>query len=161
MNKDLRSPARLVIDSVLNSNEAPSTNGFSVERFIDDLVSFSPQDLAELFVETSLEKVRASQVSEKSRAALLAKLSLTLVSYLEIEEPETLREVLRAIVSKMNAYITEIGIGSIAFQPSRSNGFRRITRRYGDAESSFKEAKVAAEKAENAARIARHQSGDL
>lgn len=34
-------------------------------------------------------------------------------------------------------------------------------RRYGDAESNFIEARAAAEKAENAARIARHQSGDL
>lgn len=34
-------------------------------------------------------------------------------------------------------------------------------RRYNEAEASFKESRVAAEKAENAARIARHQAGDL
>jgi len=34
-------------------------------------------------------------------------------------------------------------------------------RRYSDAEKNFKEARAAAEKAENAARIARHNAGDL
>ena len=33
--------------------------------------------------------------------------------------------------------------------------------RYSDAEVDFKDASVAAEKAENAARVARHQAGDL
>ncbi len=34
-------------------------------------------------------------------------------------------------------------------------------RRYSDAEADFKDATKAAEKAENAARVARHQAGDL
>ena len=34
-------------------------------------------------------------------------------------------------------------------------------RRYDDAEKNFKEARAMAEKAENAARIARHNAGDL
>jgi hypothetical protein len=34
-------------------------------------------------------------------------------------------------------------------------------RRYDDAEQEFKKARIAAEKAENAARVARHNAGDL
>ena len=34
-------------------------------------------------------------------------------------------------------------------------------RRYNEAKSDFKEARLAAEKAENAARVARHTAGDL